>query len=97
MKTYQALLSIQHPGDGIVQSPAGRIRKIRNLRPILNLARRELVSFICASPLNKGEASLEVHFASGHRCLIRFASLKVCQEFAANPRRVWNRRGDLLK
>lgn len=90
-------LELKSPGDGYVVNPDGSTRKVRNLRPLLSRARDTRVTFVCVTPLEDHQASLEIHFITGHKFLERFASLKVCEEFASNPRRVWNRRGDLLK
>jgi hypothetical protein len=82
-------------GDGLYVTPEGKATRPRNLRTLLTHARSNAVTFLCVTPKDGNEATLEVHFASGYKFLHRFVSYRVCLDFANNPRRVWNRRGDL--
>lgn len=95
MKTYTQP-TVTRPGDGFVRNPDGSFRTVRKLLPVLNRAKSFRVSFLNVTRKEDGQATLEVHFHTGHQYLVWFASYCVCLDFAENPRRAWNRRGDLL-
>jgi hypothetical protein len=92
MKT-EPLLS--QAGDGLCITPEGKAIRPRNLRTLLTHARSNAVTFLCVTPKDGNEATLEVHFDSGYKFLHRFASYRVCLDFANNHYVVWNRCGDL--
>lgn len=70
-------------------TPAGKLRHISNLRPILTLASKVEVKKITITRKPQG-ALLVIEFEDLSIARSDFASFTTCENFARHPRRVWS-------
>lgn len=70
-------------------TPAGKLRQITNLRPILTLASKVNVKKITITRKPEGKALLVIEFEDLSIARSDFESFNVCKSFVENPQRAW--------